>query len=315
MKTITHLFLVLLVFVGVGCNRQKTQAIVAESVEEKHWLEDLWFEDTIRFYYAKPVNGYRVEGKLFLGGGGSPSYDLIFTESVTHKSFECEGGFLNWNDAMTMFPDKERLELEYIDHNSGTYDFIDGNALFYFMDLDFDGEKELLTGLNSYHGNREDGRFGLIYKIRDGVPIDVTAEPWAKTDIFNHMDRDWFGADYKNKELHWHGGCAMEFGYTAYKFSHGNYSYDKLVSYEYIDFDKHRKTVYSPHGEIIKQYMVENYKEECEYWWSFLQKHYWCEHCETWHGELDYPVCPNSNISEQGWLDRLTTTLQAILNI
>ncbi len=41
MKTITHLFLVLLVFVGVGCNRQKTQAIVAESVEEKHWLEDL----------------------------------------------------------------------------------------------------------------------------------------------------------------------------------------------------------------------------------------------------------------------------------
>lgn len=93
MKTITHLFLVLLVcvFVGVGCNRQKTQAIVAESVEEKHWLEDLRFEDTIRFYYAKPVNGYKVEGILYLSCSGALDYDLIFTDSTTNKSFECEG--------------------------------------------------------------------------------------------------------------------------------------------------------------------------------------------------------------------------------
>lgn len=312
MKKIIHLLFVLLVFAGIGCNRQQVSQNEAELVEEKHWLDDLWWEDTIRFHYAKPVNGYEAEGVLFLGGGGSPTYDLILTDSATHKSIKCTGGFLFWSDAEEMFPDEERLVLENDFFEGETYALISGE-LFDFIDLDFDGEKELVTGLNPHHGERMSGSFGLIYKIRDGVAVDVTDEFYAKSKVFLHMDRSWFCVDYTRREIQLHWGSGIQLGYSAYKFSDGSYTHDRNVRYDYLD-GKYQATVLTPQGDTVKEYIVEDYRAECEYLWDTLQKYYWCERCGCWHGEYRTPICPNQDISADRWVDRLIMALRNLWN-
>ena len=58
-----------------------------------------------------------------------------------------------------------------------------------YVDLDFDGEKELVTGYTENVGTQRGvGRYTAIYKCIDGEMRDVTEDFLAKSPVFDCMD-------------------------------------------------------------------------------------------------------------------------------
>ena len=191
--------------------------------------------------------------------------ELNFRHCKTGKEFAVRGGSVHWKSflAVDSIPTAPvRLPYPRIDKQG----IIEApyNTPFFFADLDFDGQKELITGNFTHAGTQRDvGRFTTIYKITDGQPQDVTEMLEEKSDIFNEMDEYYFMVNPARKELiYYHDGGAINFGWEVHKYENGEYRYDRYVSCEAKHNGDHYGELYevsilTPQRDTLKTFTVD----------------------------------------------------------
>lgn len=149
----------------------------------KWWVEDLKYNlktksiNTFYCFYKQPICGYKVKGVITRdtisnGERGGAYYlqipyddydiDLIFTSENTNKSFTIYGGKLS---RLHYDPshDKDSVYVDYEEPRVAAPNiYISNHELFCFMDVDFDGQAEILTDVIPNISQRGVGVFTAI---------------------------------------------------------------------------------------------------------------------------------------------------------
>ena len=230
--------------------------------------------DSVRFSYIEPVeNYYRVTGVVseYLNESDFAFVELTFHNFKTHKDFTIYGGSVYWKhfldvDSIPTAP----VRLNYPNILAEGVISAPDNTPFFFADLDFDGEKELITGNYVNAGTQRDvGRYTDIYKIIDGEPHEVTQEFLAKSKIFDEMDEYFFMVNPDRKELiFYESDGAFASGWQVHKFIDGDYIYDRHVEYVVRELKtmNYDITVTTPQGDTIRTFTVDKATFNCEKW-------------------------------------------------
>ena len=253
--------------------RQTALYIDSDTVEE---TDIVWRErDSIHFFYAEPVENYRVTGTVsdYLDEWNIASLELTFHNNETHKEFTVRGGRRNWRYFLGIDSvQTDVVELHYPEIVEDGIISAPYAAPFFFADIDFDGVKELITDCHCHAGTQRDvGRFTAIYKIVDGTPQDVTNEFTAKSEVFCCMDEYFFMIIPARKEiLFYHSGGAPNSGWEVHKFVNGEYIYDHYVSYFAQNFgtddEFYEISILTPQDEVIKTFTVDKATFNKEMW-------------------------------------------------
>lgn len=218
--------------------------------------------DSLFFFYAEPVENYRVSGVVseYLNEWDYAPLELTFHNNKSHEEFTVRGGRLNWKYFLGIDSiQTDVVELHYPGVVKNGVISAPHNVPFFFADIDFDDEKELVTDYTAHAGTQRDvGRFTAIYKIIDGWPQDVTEAFTAKSEIFNNIDEYFFMVNTARKEiLLYHDGGAINFGWEVYKFENGSYRYDRYVSCFNPRGDSVRVNILTPQRDTIKSFTVD----------------------------------------------------------
>ena len=109
--------------------------------------------------------------------------------------------------------------------------------LFFFADIDFDGVKELITGITPFGSSQRNcSAFTTIYKLVDGKYKDVSESFATKCEAFKAIEPYYFSVNYARKEIiQYHDGGAMSGGWKVYTFAKRKYRYDRYVHYDFDD--------------------------------------------------------------------------------
>ena len=186
-------------------------------------------KDTIivcKYKYKKAIRDYRVRGEV-KKIDSHYSNTIVFTNVVTKKSFSITNGILSYT--------KYDAELDYQPHHSDKKGVVTAPYEdFFFADLDFDGEDELITDVAPYGASQRDvGLFTDIYKIIDGNAVNYTDYFQSKSDIFNHIEQYFFTVNTHTKSIMWYqDGGIFNFGWDIYDYRNGSYVYRHYVSVE-----------------------------------------------------------------------------------
>ncbi|MBR5133165.1 MAG: hypothetical protein IKV29_03585 [Alistipes sp.] len=146
--------------------------------------------------------------------------------------------------------------------------------LFFFADLDFDGTKELITGLIPEAGSQRycEG-FTLIYRLEDGKYRDATAEFHAKSEVFKMIDPTGWSIDTKTREIYHYNIAGFYHNVDVYKFEDGNYYYHRRIECTFEQSEPERYAhikVHDKDGKKICYFEVskEDYEDN---WWGYVR--------------------------------------------
>ena len=248
------------------------QAASAESMDKDDSCIVYREHDVVHFSYIEPVeNYYRVTGVVseYLDESDFAFVELTFHNFKTHKDFTIYGGSVYWKyfldvDSIPTAP----VRLNYPNILAEGVISAPDNTPFFFADLDFDGEKELITGNHVNAGTQRGvGRYTDIYKIIDGEPHEVTQEFLAKSKIFDEMDEYYFMVNPDRRELIlYESNGASASGWQVHKFIDGDYIYDRHVEYVELRTMNYDITVTTPQGDTIRTFTVDEATFNCEKW-------------------------------------------------
>ena len=139
-----------------------------------------------------------------------------------------------------------------------------------FVDLDFDGEDELVTGYTKEADTpRGVGRYTRICKMVDGVPQDVTDYFTAKSPLFEEVDEYFFKINTERKEIiYYESDGIYASGWQVHKFENGEYIYDRYVKYVVRDQKamQYDVLVTTPQGDTIRSFTVDKDTFHKENW-------------------------------------------------
>lgn len=163
------------------------QTAVSEAMDQNDLGITFIDHDSVSFSYIEPVEDYHVSGMLveYLNDTNVAFVDLNFRHCKTGKEFAVHGGSVSWRyflnvDSIPTAP----VRLNYPNILANGVIIAPYNTPFFFADLDFDGQKELITGNHVHAGTQRGvGRYTDIYKIIDGEPHEATQEFLAKSKI------------------------------------------------------------------------------------------------------------------------------------
>ena len=169
-------------------------------------------EGSFTVVYRQPVNGYKVKAiaRFAVSDFNFISADLIFTKNG--KSFKlhtqcfgdtvfCKGGVDYESENLKLFKKyrNRTIEANYHMYNKEDY-LMPMYTPFFFMDLDFDGIKELVIVHQSMAVRYHDGYD--VYRIVEGRPVLIDYPPyndWRKACGFGMTDYPEF--DFKKKTI------------------------------------------------------------------------------------------------------------------
>ena len=157
--------------------------------------------NSVNVKYKNSINGMKVDVIWepfdsiggYIVGEATIRFEDIKTRtsfSIYHSNFgvdkdKAEILNLEWDDALGRFKfDKKTIHID--NKISDTNDWHKSDIFFY--DLDFDGNKELITYLPGL-GNRGLGKFN-VYEIKDGNPIYKEEEPYSGLSARSTIDRE-----------------------------------------------------------------------------------------------------------------------------
>lgn len=192
----------------------------------------------VPFYYKNSICGYNVQGIAFQDSIDKDYCNIILTfrNKVTNKSFSVNGGK---RSTLYYIPKdgQDSIYLSYEETNTPAPNIYltASTEPFCFMDLDFDGIKELMTDLEPNIGQYGVGVFNTIYKIKADSLIDVTSQFRIKSRVFSVIEQNYFGINLGAKEvIKWDKGGYHTGIFTIYKFNSWTSEY---ILNRYIDFD------------------------------------------------------------------------------
>ena len=162
----------------------------------------------------------------------------------------------------------ENLPLKYIGGETRPgYDDTGYSDIFWFVDLDFDGQVELVTGnqfinYNWNYGFKSKGEnyFNRFYRIVDGELVDATQEFIAKNEgLFkNRFFTYAIYVDKKRREIGLKASRGNFWRQEIYVYEDGNYRYDKSVCVEEDSYYDGRIVriinVVSPQNDTLRRY-------------------------------------------------------------
>lgn len=169
-------------------------------------------EGSFTVIYRQPVNGYKVKAiaRFAVSDFNFISADLIFTKNG--KSFKlhtqcfgdtvfCKGGVDYESENLKLFKKyrNRTIEADYHKYNKEDY-LMPMYTPFFFMDLDFDGIKELVIVHQSMAVRYHDGYD--VYRIVEGRPVLIDYPPyndWREACGFGMTDYPEF--DFKKKTI------------------------------------------------------------------------------------------------------------------
>lgn len=133
------------------------------------------------------------------------------------------------------------------------------DAILFFADVDFDGEKEIVSGLRPFAGSQRDcSAYCSIYKLSGGRYVDMYDEFTSKSELFTMLDIFAVSIDYEARAIY-HGNIAGVNRYVSvYSFSNGDYIYEGRAEcrcspqsdeYEVVIFDSSDVEVERSHVE------------------------------------------------------------------
>lgn len=197
-----------LMFVFNGC-RQKTDNIeVTEQRETVTKLTDTIVENPkVLIRYNEPINDYIVKVDWFpsKGADGVGQAIMEFTHSTRKTVFYIFNEYFSdpylidlVNDFSYVFRDGESFLLNYTPPQKD--ELIGHNTPFQFLDVDFDGEEELL--INRWRCGHRSWNIYDVYKGKPYYSEHVTTKP------FDNLE-DGSEFDFKNKTItqYWSSGC------------------------------------------------------------------------------------------------------------
>ena len=146
--------------------------------------------------------------------------------------------------------------------------------LFFFADLDFDGTKELITGLIPYAGSqRYCAAFMSIYRLVDGRYIDATQEFHALSEVFKMIDPTGWSIDSETREIYHYNIAGNYHNVRVYKFEQGRYYFARSVDCNFSDLGQngHAKiTVNDNNNKEILNIVVSKSDYE-QNWWDYVR--------------------------------------------
>ena len=207
--------------------------------------------NSVNVKYKNSINGMKVDVIWepfdsyggYIVGEATIRFEDIKTRtsfSIYHSNFgvdkdKAEILNLEWDDALGRFKfDKKTIHID--NKISDTNDWHKSDIFFY--DLDFDGNKELITYLPGL-GNRGLGKFN-VYEIKDGNPIYKEEEPYSGLSARSTIDRE-----NKTISLYESGGaCNSLKKIYRFKPSHnikkkGKYFLEKFYRYDMYMYECH----------------------------------------------------------------------------
>lgn len=188
--------------------------------------------------YNKPIENYNVIG---LAIKGEDYYNIYFQfeDTTTHKPFYVNAGKENYPDL-----DNPLLKNGYVHQieypqlfkpKGHNIIFSTATEPFFFADLDFDGQNELITGLEPMNGQRYYGTFSAIYQIRFDSVYNATNHFSHICEAFQEIEQNQFIVDYDKKEvIQWlYGGLGIGSD-MKYKYDKNTRTYhlDRIIDYD-----------------------------------------------------------------------------------
>jgi len=200
-----------------------------EEDEEDHAIYNRKSPFRITYNNNRPIHGFRVhcEGTQYFSAADTNNmltyFNLVFTNAKTGKVFKMPRDmFFAPSDCDTLLPPK--MSLTYKEGQTHS----DGDDIFWFVDLDFDGQVELLSGgvFLNYPGCKDD-YFRKIHRIVNGELVDATQEFIAKNRLFiDEAYRYFLSVNSKRRAI------SIERGTWAY-WERLIYTYEKDGTYRY----------------------------------------------------------------------------------
>lgn len=194
---------------------------------------------TDKFTYKETINGYRVTGDIRKSLANDTT--LHFHHIASGNKFSVRGGHSNH----ILYQSGEN-EYTPLLENDGLQ-ITAPSELFFFADLDFDGEDELITEISPFIDPINDiWRLSRIYKIVNGKPIDYTEFFTKKCDVFNHMDSYCFTINYQTKSFRFNYHDKWnKWDWDIYDYKNGNYLHRHYVSTEELaNGEKYQVSIY-----------------------------------------------------------------------
>ncbi|MBQ6032777.1 MAG: hypothetical protein IJL29_07160 [Prevotella sp.] len=208
-----YLIIVMTILMAASCHHPKNEVkeVKTMSIDSIEW-SDKNRNDSFIIAYRQPVNGYRVKAVARLAPSDVDiiSADLSFTKNGKSFTLHTQSfgdtvynkGRLDYNEENPEIFSQFRFRTVQADY----YEYKEKGRLmpmytpFFFIDLDFDGVKELVIVHYSMGVRYHDGYD--IYRIVEGEPVLINYPP------YNENDADWgFGMtdypefDFKKKTI------------------------------------------------------------------------------------------------------------------
>ena len=160
-------------------------------------------DNSFNVFYLQHINGYSVEAVVKQGVYPVNSADITFIKNgkkFTLHSFSYGDTLYNNsdgnNDELMQRYRKQSFYSEYRENRNGDEVML-GLTPFFFRDLDFDGEDELVI-VHLAMGVRQHSGFD-VYRIVDGEPVLIDYPPYKTNDDYGMTDYPEF--DFKKKTI------------------------------------------------------------------------------------------------------------------
>lgn len=250
MKGYLVIFIVLLVV--LGCNDSEPKQVA--------------------FYYKNSICGYDVQGVAFQDSIDRDYCNIILTfrNKVTNKSFSVNGGK---RSTLYYIPKdgQDSIYLSYEETNTPAPNIYltASTESFCFMDLDFDGIKELMTDLKPNIGQYGVGVFNTIYKIKADSLIDVTSQFRIKSRVFNVIEQNYFGINLGAKEvITWDKGGYYMGIFTIYKYNSrtSEYKLNRYVGFYPGYDDGINISIISPANDTLNHFVLSQDEFDSQIW-------------------------------------------------
>lgn len=172
--------------------------------------------------FDKPINGYNVKvmcfpkqefmGQAILHFENDSNRFYIYNRYFGSSYLDSLSG--DYIDKDMYYKDGETITLKYIQDN----EFLDGEAPFFFRDIDFDGIEELL--ITNWKVGLKDSHEYDVYKIAflNAIPI-VNTPFYNPTGKISDYNTD-FDSIHKTITVHMRSGSIYYGGYLKYKAVH-----------------------------------------------------------------------------------------------
>jgi hypothetical protein len=181
MKYIILLISFLFLYACGNNNRRQGADATAQDEEQK---EEINPSPRVYITYNQPINGYNVLITWFPWGGISEVGNAFieFThQSGTPRFTIASSHFTNLDtrilaDSLQRFSDGQEFVLNYTPPQTRTNKMLDGYSPLFFMDVDFDGQDELL--ITEWQGGAKGSSSFEAYKIHDYYAEKLTRMPF-----------------------------------------------------------------------------------------------------------------------------------------